>query len=365
VVIGILKNAAFPTAPVQMLLRRPTPRTLLAVCVLLASAASAHAARIGLVVGEPFGKFGTMMPQGHANLYLADYCADTPLHLRPCAPGEPGVVLSRYHDLRDPALDWMAVPLRTFFYGTEDTTAVPAFLTAKQESDTRERYRREHLREVVPGRTDRHGRVHPPPYGDWEEGIGAAFDRRLVLYTFEVPQAVEAAIAGRLNDTPNKRRYTLTRNNCADFAAEMLAMALPAHTFHRNFWADFNMTTPKNLARQLDSYGRAHPEVQLEVFSIPQVAGTLRRSRPLMGAAEMFVAEKRYTLAVAVLQPELLPALYAVYREKGDWPFGYDATPLTPDELARFVKPNVDRLPLPPVPAPLPTESVSAQSSTN
>ena len=119
-------------------------------------------------------------------------------------------------------------------------------MTAKQESEIRERYRQQYLhRRSFPDRVDRHGRVHPPPYGDWEEGIGAAFDRRLVLYTFEVPSAIEAAIAERLNDEPNKRRYTLTRENCADFAAEQLAAALPHRTFHRNFWADFNDNNPE------------------------------------------------------------------------------------------------------------------------
>lgn len=327
--------------------------------------AEMHAARVGLVAGEPFGNFGTMLPQGHTNVYLADFCADTPLHLRLCEPGEPGVVVSRFHDLRHPELDWIAVPVRTFFYGTEDVAAVPAWMNSKLEAEIREHYRQEHLLPVVPDRVNRHGHAHPPPYGDWMEGIGAAFDRRLLLYTFEVPEATEAAIATRLNDEPNKRRYTLTRENCADFDAEILGMALPPHTFHRNFWADFNITTPKNVARQLDNYGHAHPEIRLQVFSIPQIAGSLRRSRPLLGAAETLVKEKRYTFAVVVLQPELLPVLYVVYKKLGEWPYGYDATPLAPDEFARFVKPNAGRLPLPPAQEWLPKESASAQSSTN
>lgn len=323
----------------MMPIRRPPTRAVFLFFAIVFTASQGQAARVGLVIGEPFGSFGAMMPQGHANLYLADFCTDTPIHLRPCAPGEPGTVLSRYHDLKHPPRDWMAVPVRTFFYGTEDTSAVPAFVNARLESEVRERYRQEHLREIVPDRIDRHGRLHPPAYGDWEEGIGAAFDRRLLLYTFEVPEAVEAAIADRLNNEPNTRRYTLTRNNCADFAAELLSLALPANTLHRNFWADFDMTTPKNLARQLDSYGHAHPEVRLQAYSIPQIPGSLRRSRPLLGAAETLVTEKRYTLAVVVLQPELLPIIYTVYKKRGEWPYGYDAIPLAPDEFARFVKP--------------------------
>jgi hypothetical protein len=346
-----------------------------AVCLLLllCAALQARAARVGLVVGEPFGNFGTMMPQGHTGVYLADFCADGPVHLRPCAPGEAGVVLSRYHDLRHPALDWMAVPLTPFLYGVEDAGTVPPTMDATLERELREQYRQAHLLAVVPDRIDRHGRSRRPAYGDWEEGIGAAFDRRVLLYTFDVPDEVERAIAAKLNGEPNTRRYTLGRENCADFAAELLSLALPPGVLGRSVLADFDMTTPKNLARELDSYGRSHPERHLQVFAIPQIAGSLRRSRPLRGAAETFVAQKRYVLALSVLQPEALLACLWAYEAKGKYPAGYDAIPLQPDEMARFVKPHAEtdsgviaaRLPSPPAPVPPLTQSVSGQSSTN
>lgn len=338
---------------------------LLPLAVLACVSAQSQAARVGLVVGEPFGNFGTMMPQGHAGAYLADFCADGPVHLRPCTAGEAGVVLSRYHDLRHPALDWMAMPLLPFLYGTTDPAALPPTMDAGLEAELRERYRQEYLQEILPDRTDRHGQVHPPPYGDWEEGIGAAFDRRVLLYTFEVPDAAEAAIAARLNGEPNRRRYTLGRENCADFAAELLASVLPEGLLRRNVLADFDMTTPKNLAREIDGFGRSHPEVHLEVFTIAQLPGSLRRSRPLRGAAEGFVAEKRYVLALTVLQPEALLACLWAFETHGKWTAGADATPLEPGEVARFLKPNVVGLPVQPSPAPLPTVSAFAQSSTN
>ena len=31
----------------------------------------------------------------------------------------------------------------------------------------------------------------------------------------------------------------------------------------------------------VDTYGHAHPELQLRVYEVPQIPGTLRRSRPL------------------------------------------------------------------------------------
>ena len=295
------------------------------------TAASVHAS-IGLVVGEPFGSFGTMMPAGHAAIYLNHLCAETPTHLRPCRPGETGVVISRYHDLRATNLDWMAIPAVTFFYGVDDPANAPSFVTASLETELRETYRQQHLRSVAPDRINDNGVSVPPPYGDWEEGIGAAFDRRLFLYTLDTTPEQDAAILALLNDDPNQRRYTLRRANCADFAADLLSTVLPG-VFHRAKLADFDMTAPKTLARQLDAYGNAHPEMHLRVSEIPQVPGTLRRSRPLRGGAETFVKTKRYLATLLVIQPEAVLADWIVYEKKGKWTPGKDATPLIAGSL--------------------------------
>jgi len=295
------------------------------------TATSVHGS-IGLVVGEPFGSFGTMMPAGHAAIYLNHLCAETPTHLRPCRPGETGVVISRYHDLRATNLDWMAIPAVTFFYGVDDPANAPSFVTASLETELRETYRQQHLRSIAPDRINDNGVSVPPPYGDWEEGIGAAFDRRLFLYTLDTTPEQDAAILALLNDDPNQRRYTLRRANCADFAADLLSTVLPG-VFHRAKLADFDMTAPKTLARQLDAYGNAHPEMHLRVSEIPQVPGTLRRSRPLRGGAETFVKTKRYLATLLVIQPEAVLADWIVYEKKGKWTPGKDATPLIAGSL--------------------------------
>ena len=307
--------------------------------VLLAAAASAHAS-IGLVVGEPFGSFGTMMPVGHAGIYLDHICADTPTRLRPCYPGEPGVVLSRYHDLRATNTDWMAIPAITFFYGVENPASTPTFVTASLETELRETYRQAHLRAIVPDRLNKQGIPTPPPYGDWEEGIGAAFDRRLFIYTLDTRPEQDAAILALLNSDPNHRRYTLRRANCADFAADILNIVLPV-TPHRNILADFDMTTPKGLARQLDAYGQSHPEANLRVYEVPQIPGTLRRSRPLRGSAETFVKTKRYLATLLAIQPEAIFADWIVYETKGKWTPGLDATAITPSEWQLLTAPTI------------------------
>jgi hypothetical protein len=298
--------------------------------LLLGGVLPAHA-RMALIVGEPFGSFGTMMPQGHASIYLEDLCVETAVRLRPCHPGELGAVISRYHDLRHPDLDWLAFPLPVFLYGTEDLSHVAVYMTPAQETDLRERYRQAHLAALVPDRTDKHGDRVPPPYGDWEEGIGSAFDRRLLLYSFDTTPDQDQAALTWLNTRPNHRSYTLGRHNCADFAADLLRISLPSEVLRRNVLADFDMTTPKNLAREVDGYGRAHPELHLQVYEVPQIAGTLRRSRPLRGAAESLITTKRYFAVVVVLQPELMLADWIVYEKRGKWHPGEDAIAATPE----------------------------------
>jgi hypothetical protein len=59
--------------------------------VLMGIAPPMHAAAI-VLVGEPFGSFGTMMPLGHTAIYLDRVCADGPQHVRMCEAGEqPGL----------------------------------------------------------------------------------------------------------------------------------------------------------------------------------------------------------------------------------------------------------------------------------
>jgi hypothetical protein len=280
-------------------------------------------ASIGLLVGEPFGSFGTMMPVGHASVYLDHLCAASPTHLRPCRPGEPGVVISRYHDLRISNLDWLATPVIPFLYGVDDPGRIPTYVTSSLESELREQYREAHLATIVPGRL-RHGIAAPPPYGDWAESIGAAFDRRLFLYIIDTTPSQDAAILALLNSDPNQRRYTLGRDNCADFAANVLSVAYPG-ILRRNVIADFDMTTPKNLARLMDAYGQTHPEAHLQVTEIPQIPGTLRRSRPIRGSAETFVKTKRYLATLLVIQPEVMLADWVAYESKGRWVPGKDA----------------------------------------
>src|ERR1700679_3905095 len=43
---------------------------------------------------EPYGHMGFFTATGHAAVYLSGVCAQSPVELRPCAPGETGIVIS-------------------------------------------------------------------------------------------------------------------------------------------------------------------------------------------------------------------------------------------------------------------------------
>ena len=308
-----------------------------ALLVLFLPTSTAHA-RMALIVGEPFGSFGTMMPQGHSSVYLSNLCVETAVQLRPCQPGEFGAVVSRYHDLRHPAMDWMAFPLPVFLYGTENLNGlsavgtIPRFMTAAVEADLRKRYRQDHLADFVPDLPDHHGTLRPPPYGDWEEGIGSAFDRRLLMYAFDTTPAQDLAALRWLAGRENKRSYTLGRANCADCAADLLRLVLPPEALKRNVLADFDMTTPKTLAREVDRYGRTHPELHLAVYEIPQLPGSLRRSRPIRGAAESLLTNHYYLSTLLIIQPEVILVDAVIYEKRGKFSIGTDAHVVEPTD---------------------------------
>ena len=100
----------------------------------------AYASSATLFLEEPYGKLGFFTATGHAAVYLSGVCADSPLVLRACAPGETGIVLSRYDGVG--GYDWIDVPLIPYLYAVENADDVPLFADAKMVAFLRDRYRR-------------------------------------------------------------------------------------------------------------------------------------------------------------------------------------------------------------------------------
>ncbi|GAC1417002.1 MAG: hypothetical protein NVSMB62_07170 [Acidobacteriaceae bacterium] len=282
-------------------------------------------------MGEPFGKFGTMMPVGHTAIYLDRVCADGPLKLRACRPGEPaGVVVARYHSIGP--YDWMATPILQFLYAAERPEEIPAYVTADQVWEMRQTYRRRYLSGIVPDGKEKDG-----PVSEWWETAGIAYNRRVWGYQIDTTEEQDLRFIARMNADPNRHLYHLRRTNCANFAADVVNFYFAGLVPRGDHIADFGLMTPKQVARCVADYGGSHPEAHLQVLEIPQVPGTLRRSRPVRGAAEAGLKTKRYLATLLALQPEVPIALTFLYLDHGRWQIGRGATVATPSELTHEI----------------------------
>ena len=268
----------------------------------------AHAS-VALLMEEPYGHFGAMNPTGHSAVYLNHVCAASPTELRPCQPGESGVVISRYHKIG--GLDWVAIPLIPYLYAVEDVSQVPQSVDQTQVNALRDAYRRKHLLELAPNGT--HGKA---PKGEWTELVGESYDR--TIHGFEVVSTAEQdeRFIAIFNDRRNEGHFNILFHNCADFSRSVLNIYLP-DAIHRSIVADLGMTSPKQVARSLVQYGTKHPEAEMSAFVIPQVPGTIKRSKPVKGVAQSLVKSKKYLIPMTILAPELSGGLVVAYLAKG------------------------------------------------
>ncbi len=266
-------------------------------------------ADVAVLLEEPYGTFGHMNPTGHAAIYFSSLCAETPTQLRPCKPGELGVVISRYHHIA--GYDWIAVPLVPYLYAVGALKDVPTRATAETEAALRDSYRRAHLEAIAPDNKD-----GSTPDGAWTQLIGAAYDRRIFGFQIATTAQQDEAVLQRLNDRRNRSHFNLLFHNCADFARATMDFLFPG-SVHRNFIADFGITTPKQVAKSVLKYSEKHESLDPTVFVIPQVPGTIPRSRRVDGVAESLVKSKKYVLPLALLHPIFAGSFLVAYVSDG------------------------------------------------
>jgi hypothetical protein len=281
----------------------------LSVLFLLAASAGAYA-NAALLLEEPHGLKGKFNPTGHAAVYLSGVCADSPTHLRRCEAGEAGVVISRYKKIS--GYDWLAIPLIPYLYAVESIGEIPQSADQQMVDALRDRYRRERLIDFVPD--DENG--EPPKGSNWIQLIGAAYVRR--IYAFEIDTAPEqdAAFIEEWNRRENRSHFNLLYSNCADFAASVMNFYAP-HSVHRNYFADLGIMTPKQVAKSLARHARKHHELEISSFLIPQVPGSIHRSKPVVGVTETVVKSKKYVVPLAILNPTLTGTIAVAYFAKG------------------------------------------------
>lgn len=293
-------------------------------CLIVAAAGTAHAS-MALLLEQPYGGLGEVNPTGHSAIYLDHVCAATPLKLRPCQPGELGVVLSRYDGIE--GYDWLAIPLLPYLYAVESPSEIPQTMDRATEISLRDQYRRRHLEQFASDMPD--GSMPP---GNWYELIGSAYDRTIYGFSIKTTPEQDAALIAIFNDQRNVERYNGAFRNCADFARVTINRIYP-HAIRRNFIADFGLTTPKSVARSLAHYASKHPDTDLHAFVIPQVRGSLPRSHSTEGVTESLL--KRYGVPLVVLSPVATAVVFVAYLGHGrfDVPRGAPVLDLRHPEL--------------------------------
>ncbi len=303
--------------PVMRILRR----TALALIVLAALSGLRGHAQAALLMEQPYGFFGALNPTGHNAIYFNRICAETPVRLRRCRPGESGVVIARYQGID--GYDWIAIPLLPYLYAVENAAGVPTHVNRQMVDQLRSRYHEEHLLsllgpEVPPGNIIR---------GGWTQLVGAAYERRIFAFRFNTTPEQDDALIARLNDSANRTQFDLLFSNCADFARVILNAYFP-HKFRRSIFPDAGMTTPKQISYKLVRYGRKHPDLGIEVFEIPQIPGYRRQSHANKSIDESFVTTL-YAIPITILNPYVTGALLVDYLVRGQ----YHLIPKHPDVL--------------------------------
>ena len=306
--------------------RTRTPRAVafaLILIGLLACGVPRAGAQVTLLMEEPYGFFGTVNPTGHTAIYFARICAETPVQLRRCHADEQGSVIARYQGIH--GYDWVAMPLIPYLFSVENVSEVPQRADKATVRRLRTHYHEDHLEDLV-------GSEGNLVRGGWDQLVGSSYERKIYAFRFDTTEEQDDAVVLRLNSRANRSKFNLLYGNCADFARDILNVYFP-HTFHRYVFPDVFMTTPKQLTYTLIHYARKHPELQLSVFTIPQIPGSRRNSHSNKTVAGSLMTTA-YVVPIAVFNPYLATGLFVDYLVQGRYPSGLGKPPaLHPDGL--------------------------------
>lgn len=282
-------------------------RVQLGILVLLIAVCCVPRARanVTILLEEPYSYDGAFAGTGHTAVYLDRVCAATPVELRRCEGGESGVVISRYS--RVAGYDWIAIPLVPYLYAVENPADIPLYADARLEWFLRDQYRRAHLEALAPD-----GPGGEMPKGDWYELVGSSYDRTNYGFEIETTPEQDDAFIAWLNAQPNHADYDFISRNCADFVRKVLNFYYPKSVSRGNI-ADLFVSTPKHAARALVRYSKHRPDLEFTHFAIPQVPGSVRRSKPVRGVIESVFRAKKYVVVLATFHPFIAGGVASVY----------------------------------------------------
>jgi hypothetical protein len=146
--------------------------------------------------------------------------------------------------------------------------------------------------------------------------IGAAYDRKIYTFAIETSPEQDDRLIAEFNSRRNHSHFNLFFHNCADFARKVIDSYYPK-AVRRSFLADGGFTTPKQIAKGLVDYSEHHPELRFSAFVIPQVPGSLDRSRAVHGVFESLMKSKKYAVPLVALHPLFAGGMVAAYLTGG------------------------------------------------
>jgi hypothetical protein len=218
------------------------------------------------------------------------------------------------------------MPLVPYLYSVEDTSAVPTRALPPTVRLLRNRYHEDHLVRLG---EDEGNLVH----GGWTQLVGASYQRRIYAFRFATTEEQDDAVIALLSDHANRSHFNLVYNNCADFARSILNIYFP-HIFGRHLFPDAWMTTPREISDRLSRHAKKHPEMELEIFEIPQIPGNRRPSHANKSVAGSLMTTG-YAVPIVLLNPYLAGGLFVDYLARGRYqPLPRHLPILDPDHLS-------------------------------
>ncbi len=301
--------------------RRGTTRSLglsLALAIspvlwMLTAACPAASADVGVVLNESLDEnVDRISSTGHSAIYFSRICAESPVRLRLCKPGELGSVMSNYINIgEDQSFEWNVVSLSIYLYGVEDPGNRALFGSGKLKHLLEERYRENYLAGLCEGVSCR-----TSPKAEWREMVAATMIRGVYIFSVSTTLEQDEQFIDAFNDSANRNHFNGVTNNCADFTKRVINTYFPhaAKTDHLN---DFGMTSPKAVARSFTRYARHHLASELRVMHFAQEPGTFKRSRTVRSGTEQLFHSGKLMVPMVLASYYALPVVTTSYFTTG------------------------------------------------
>lgn len=269
-------------------------------------------ADVGLILNSSMDTGSSWLTSaGHSAIYLSNVCAESPVKMRLCEPGEEGSVLSNYSDFKENhKYEWNIVPISVFLYGVENPAARPLYGSLPLREMLQNQYRMRAMQEVCASADCANN-----PDANWRDLVAATFVRTVYIFEVKTTEEQDRAFIAHFNSTPNVSRYNGMHYNCADFAKDVVNFYFP-HAVHSNRVNDFGMTAPKAICRSLTHYANHHPAMELRVTRFSQLPSDLRRSDNAREGTETIFRTKKWFIPLA-FRPEALAFFTASYWVTG------------------------------------------------